>query len=268
MKFSVLIPAYQATSTIARCIRSLSGQTLSDFEVLLIADDALDYEPFCRGLGLNIRYLRTPSTGSGPSVARNLGIQAAQGEFISYLDADDSFSANRLDLFYQSLKESPLVGDYPTSIDFNGAEIPPPNYCDHDLSLSDYLQLNFPVKIAHPNCKSLFFDESLRFAEDTLFNALAICFFDARLKILAKTEYRYYLSHGSLTSQSFPKIDASYGQLLNRISSTVNCKPEQKKLLYQHFWLKRSLNKVYFDFVAEFGPCSFLTFSKMIEVPS
>ncbi|SEA99096.1 glycosyltransferase family 2 protein [Alkalimonas amylolytica] len=264
MKFSIIIPAYQAGATLERCLQSLAAQSISDFEIVLVADDNNDYEPLGSSFGLNIRYLRTATPRSGPSVARNLGLDAAQGDYVCYLDADDCFSDNRLASFYKALQRHKLVGDYPLTFDAHGERIPAYLSEDKSLGLADFLRLNFPVKVAHSNQKNLRFDETVRFAEDTLFNARAICFFNASLYVLADTSYHYYLSPTSLTSQSFKVIEQGYTELLSRVPRIIEASEQQKQLIYQQFWLKRALNKVFFDYVAEFGPCSFPVFSKKL----
>lgn len=264
MKFSIIIPAYHAEPTLGRCLQSLAEQSFSDFEVILVADDQQDYQPLASSFNLSIRYLRTQHPRSGPSAARNLGLDAAKGEYVCYLDADDCFSDNRLELFYLALQQHRLVADYPITIDTDGDVLPPTIHQDKELNLSEFLLLNFPVKIAHPNEKKLRFVESVRFAEDTLFNARAICFFNSPLYVLAATSYHYYLSPGSLTSQSYDIINQGYTDLLAKVDTISEASSQQKQLIYQQFWLKRALNKVYFDFIAEFGPCSFPVFSKKI----
>jgi succinoglycan biosynthesis protein ExoO len=95
---SVIIPAYEAQSTIDRAIRSLIGQTWSDWEGIVVCDDGYDYEAFLAGFGVNDKRLRFVSTGkvrSGCHHARNVGLDFARGDYVTQLDADDFFTPER-----------------------------------------------------------------------------------------------------------------------------------------------------------------------------
>lgn len=91
-KVSVIIPVYNAAPYIADTLRSVQRQTMSDFEVLLVddhgQDDSMSVAKATIGEDARFRSLETP-VNSGPGVARNVGIAAAQGEYIAFLDSDD-----------------------------------------------------------------------------------------------------------------------------------------------------------------------------------
>ena len=87
---SVIIPAYNAAGHIAAALESVSAQTFTDHEVILINDGSADtdrleqvLQPYVSG----ITYL-TQQNG-GPSSARNLGIRQARGDWLAFLDSDD-----------------------------------------------------------------------------------------------------------------------------------------------------------------------------------
>lgn len=91
----VIIPAYNAHKTIDSTLCSLAMQTARRRVLVTIVDDCSD-EPYDElvkrydGL-LNIRILKTPQNG-GAGVARNVGIDNAMGDFITFVDADDCLS--------------------------------------------------------------------------------------------------------------------------------------------------------------------------------
>ena len=90
MKFSIIIPAYNAAVTLPRCLDSVKGQP--DCEILLIDDGSADETAaIAAKYGENIRILRTEHRGV--SAARNRGLDLAQGEYILFLDADDTLEA-------------------------------------------------------------------------------------------------------------------------------------------------------------------------------
>ena len=98
-KISVIVAAYRAVATLDAALQSVVTQSLSDWECLIV-DDASDdgtFERACEWEGKDRRFrvLRTAANG-GPALARNLGLQAARGEWITVLDADDAFEIDRL----------------------------------------------------------------------------------------------------------------------------------------------------------------------------
>jgi len=90
--FSVVIPTYNRRDLVLRAVRSVLAQTFGDFEILVVDDGSTDDTAAAVG-GLEdprIRFLAL-SPNRGPSAARNAGIAAARGPWISLLDSDDEF---------------------------------------------------------------------------------------------------------------------------------------------------------------------------------
>lgn len=91
MKYSVIIPVYNAETTIERCLNSLLNQIPDHTELLVINDGSMDRSgEICRkyaDLFSNIRYFE--KTNGGVSSARNLGLDNAKGEYILFADSDD-----------------------------------------------------------------------------------------------------------------------------------------------------------------------------------
>jgi glycosyltransferase involved in cell wall biosynthesis len=96
---SVIIPAFAAERTIARCVESLLVQDYRDWEAIVVSDDRQDYAALLAAAGIADRRLRFLSTGavrSGAHNARNAGLEAAKGAIIAQLDADDLYDPRRL----------------------------------------------------------------------------------------------------------------------------------------------------------------------------
>ena len=94
MRYSVIIPVYNAEGTLRRCLDSITNQQFSDYELLLINDGSTDgSDAICREYASTyscVRYL-TKENG-GVSSARNLGLEQAEGEYILFVDSDDYVS--------------------------------------------------------------------------------------------------------------------------------------------------------------------------------
>ena len=96
---SVITPAYNVAPYIGQCIESLQAQTLSDWEMLIVDDASTDETPAAvqRYLGdPRIRYMRNEQN-LGPGATRNRALDAAQGEWIAIVDADDWIAPERLE---------------------------------------------------------------------------------------------------------------------------------------------------------------------------
>lgn len=105
---SVVIPSFNAASTLARAICSVRDQTYRPIEIVVIDDGSSDDTPNLleRLAGADLNVLRNPRP-SGASNARNQGIQHATGELVAFLDADDEWFPNKLALQVPALLANP-----------------------------------------------------------------------------------------------------------------------------------------------------------------
>ena len=108
---SIIIPIYNAGPYIEACMASLVAQTLDDIEVLLVDDHGRDdsMERARRFVeahpsGKTFRFLATPHN-MGPGPARNVGIEAAQGEYVAFVDSDDVVEPGFCELLYREAKQ-------------------------------------------------------------------------------------------------------------------------------------------------------------------
>jgi len=109
---SVVIPAYNAEAHIGRALESVLCQSCPADEIIVVDDGSTDQtEAIVRGYGEKVRYIRQENRGAGK--ARNRGIEASQNEWIAFLDADDEWPMEKLDLQIRHLKRHPdLVWAY------------------------------------------------------------------------------------------------------------------------------------------------------------
>lgn len=104
-KLSIIVPAYNAESTITRCVDSILAQMLTDFELIIIDDGSADKTgQICAAYGDDrIHYYRKEN--GGPSSARNMGLSLARGEYIGFADADDGTVPEMYAKMYAAAKE-------------------------------------------------------------------------------------------------------------------------------------------------------------------
>lgn len=93
---SILVPVYKAEQTLDACVESILAQTYADFELLLIDDASPDQCPeMCDAWAKKdprIRALHPAKTAPGPSGARNAGLDAAKGAWLTMVDSDDTIA--------------------------------------------------------------------------------------------------------------------------------------------------------------------------------
>lgn len=98
-KVSVIVPVHNAEKYLEQCLNSILGQTLKDIEVICVNDKSTDGSAaILDSYAANeprLRVLQSPGLGAGG--ARNIGLESAQGKYLSFLDADDFFEPDMLE---------------------------------------------------------------------------------------------------------------------------------------------------------------------------
>lgn len=98
MKLSIIIPIYNAETTLRRCIDSILEQDFRDYQIILVDDGSTDNSPaICdEYVKADHRALVLHKPHCGLSEARNTGIKKAKGEYITFVDADDAIARDTL----------------------------------------------------------------------------------------------------------------------------------------------------------------------------
>jgi glycosyltransferase involved in cell wall biosynthesis len=114
-RFSVIIPAYNAAAFVARAIDSVLAQSFPAHEILVVDDGSADATgEVVAAYGDRVRCLRQDN--AGVSAARNRGAEAATGDWLAFLDADDWYYPDRLKLHADCIAGDAgldfLTGDY------------------------------------------------------------------------------------------------------------------------------------------------------------
>jgi glycosyltransferase involved in cell wall biosynthesis len=103
---SVVIPTYNRAAVLGRAIKSVLAQTFPDLECIVVDDGSTDWTVALVGgfQDPRLRLLRLP-LNRGASHARNVGIQAARGELLAFLDSDDEWLPQMLERLVIRLRE-------------------------------------------------------------------------------------------------------------------------------------------------------------------
>ena len=106
---SVVIPAYNAEKFIDDAIQSVLGQTYTDYELIVVDDGSTDKTPLIvKGYENSVRCIQQENKGL--SAARNTGIEHATGKWVAFLDADDTWHAEKLSKQFASVQKNGLIG--------------------------------------------------------------------------------------------------------------------------------------------------------------
>ena len=121
LKVSIIIPAYNASQYIEKCLKSIQGQTYENIQIIIIDDMSIDntvalvkamQEKDSRIFLIQLR------NNSGSAIARQKGIEASIGELITFVDADDWYCNNnalkRIVDVYQNTKADCIMFSYNT----------------------------------------------------------------------------------------------------------------------------------------------------------
>jgi len=105
---SVIIPTYNRAEFLKIAIESVLNQTFKEFELLIIDDGSTDNtKDIVNSFNdEKIRYIHY-TENQGPSYARNIGIKNSQSNFIAFLDSDDSWKKEKLEIQYKTMMENP-----------------------------------------------------------------------------------------------------------------------------------------------------------------
>lgn len=134
MKVSVIIPVYNASAFIKKCMDSISSQTMTEgVECILIDDCSTDntFEEIQSIINGDVNgngnfFLLRQERNQGPSAARNRGVREAKGEYVFFLDADDTITPDCIESLYGLAKQHDadyVQGKYQTSCEHEGLEV-------------------------------------------------------------------------------------------------------------------------------------------------
>jgi glycosyltransferase involved in cell wall biosynthesis len=109
MRFSVVIPVYNRSEIVGEAIASVLNQSVADFEVIVVDDGSTDgtAEMIRKRYGSEVRLLQQEN--KGPGAARNRGIEAARGEYVTFLDSDDVWFPWTLSVFDRAIRRHEQV---------------------------------------------------------------------------------------------------------------------------------------------------------------
>jgi glycosyltransferase involved in cell wall biosynthesis len=189
---TVIIPCYNGQNYLEKTLESLEQQTCQDFQVICVNDGSTDDTPRIlecwkeKGI-LDMRVIHQEN--GGVSTARNAGIEAAQSEFLLFLDADDVYHPRYIEAMLTGARNSgadtvyaPLMRDLEKMQD---GQVDPKQFCIHEQAqVMDHLMLQMGRYgfYCYLYRRSILMEQGIRFTvgmryfEDREFNWKYLCF--------------------------------------------------------------------------------------------
>lgn len=268
MKVSVIIPVYNVSKYIERCLLSVLNQTWQDLEVILVNDCTPDDSMEVAGKVLSshprggMARCLAHGVNRGLSAARNTAISAANGDYLYFLDSDDYLPENAVELMARAAEcEQPdfVIGGYAVT----GARrwTPPLSlgsgfYGGNARILSDYLHGRWYVMAWNKMISrtfvlqhDLFFQEGI-VHEDDLWSFRLACVAQ-RMVVVDAVTYFYYMQPDSITrAPSLRNLECRV-QVLGFLFDLISTSPAllENREIYQFF---ETLKARYFDRILYF----------------
>lgn len=228
---SVIVPVYNAEKYIAQCIDSILSQTFSDFELLLIDDGSKDHSgAICDEYAAKDSRVRVfHKENGGVSSARNLGLDEAEGEWITFVDSDDFIAPDFCEILLDNEDCDFVVASYETFGKSSFRHILKESLCSKNellLLLNDYLaHPHFSTPWGKMYKKHILDAHKLRFiinidsTEDTLFTYEYLLYVNS-LKTKGDVVY-YYRQTGNGLSQNPLSVEKAI-IIINALSRIVH----------------------------------------------
>lgn len=206
-KVSVIVPVYNVEKYIRRCVDSILSQTFTDFELLLVDDGSKDKSAvICDGYVTDDHRIRVlHKENGGVSSARNLGIEEAKGEWISFVDADDWIDSDYLENLLKVGRNSDIVISGFQYVLLRGGKLFFLNTVTPSLKLSYDELFSLPHLMSTPWCKlfktniikgnAVRFDEKMKMGEDRCFVNAYLCHVE-NIYFSEYSGYRYMYGFG------------------------------------------------------------------------
>ena len=111
MFFSIIVPCYNSETFILKTTSMLSQQSFKDFEVVFIDDCSSDHTfDVLVSISKNVPYetkILKNEKNSGPGITKGVGVDNSKGDYVLFMDSDDWFEPEALQLLYMHLQTHP-----------------------------------------------------------------------------------------------------------------------------------------------------------------
>lgn len=245
-KISIIVPIYNCEKYVDKCIKSILNQTYKNYEILLIDDGSTDNSySICKNYEEKYASVRVfHKNNGGVSSARNYGLEKAIGNYILFVDSDDTIHKKHCELLLENLiKYDADMSSNAISINEYDLSLGNPKLISKDDALYKVLfDMNFfgyPVNKLYKKSiinqeQILNFDEKIHWGEDLLFNVNYILRCKRIVQDYNKTYY-YYQNEESRTNKS--NLDKKSLSLLESCSILTEVYSRESKINEGYAWI-------------------------------
>lgn len=241
-KVSAIIPSYKTAGMIAACLDSVFAQTYTDFEAIVVNDGSPDTPELEQVLQPYIdRIVYIKQENKRTAGARNNAIRQARGEFVAFLDSDDTWMPDHLSSQMQLFAEDPaldlvysnglLVGDEGQEYEFM-AKCPSAGPATFDALIIERCQIPISTVVARKRTlvDAGLFDEKLPRCDDHDMWVRS-AFSGARIGYSRRVQARMPVGRPGSLGQSRAKMAEAYWSILEKADQKLPLNPAQRKLV-------------------------------------
>jgi glycosyltransferase involved in cell wall biosynthesis len=249
---SIITPMYNNEAVIEETINSVINQTYSNWELILVDDCSLDSTiSKVETLAENDTRLKLlkHQENKGAAEARNLGTKMAKGSYIAFLDADDLWKKDKLELQVEVLNtklSDVCFGSYEL-MDSNGLPLNKKVQALKELTYKKLLKANYIGNLTGIyNCENLgkIYTKDLKKRQDWLLWLEAIKRSEKPAKGISETIAYYRISEGSLSSNKTNLIKHNFNAYRKGLGfSLIKSSLYLLQFFYEHLIVKRRLIK-------------------------
>ena len=231
---TVVIPAYNAEQTIEKCLESVCSQTYENLEIIVVNDGSTDATPqLCDAWAVKDARIRVlHGKNKGVSSARNKGMEQATGEFLKFVDSDDSLERKCIETEWKCMVHTGadwVVSGYVKETN-NGTEVIKPE--DGVYSLDEFREIFpqiYPQMFLNVPWNKLFkrtkimqgFDEKYALGEDVLFNFQYMCGIET-IAVCSSAQYLFNSMQAGSLRKTYRKHDIEYAaEIYQKLSEMI-----------------------------------------------
>ena len=210
-KISVIIPTYNSQKTLKKCINSILNQSYKNIEIIVIDDGSTDQtaEIIFNNYSYfeNLKFIK--QSNSGVSSARNKGIEYAKGDYLFFIDSDDTIDSGLLEKLINNVKNNILIGSNYCICNKNKKNLViyekekySKNEMIEEILTGNILGVVWGYLFDRTTIKKIKFDTNTSYLEDTLF--LIEYLKESNIETISYIRegyyYNYFISESSLTA--------------------------------------------------------------------
>lgn len=285
---SIIIPVYNIENYIERCLNSIIEQTYTNLEIILINDGSTDNSlTICKKYQKKDKRIKIISQkNAGVSSARNIGLKESNGNFITFIDADDYIEVDYINILVKKITmyDADIVFSNSINFDVNGNEsIPVKIKKDYFFNSENIMIELLSEERISCSCwgklykkeliSNIKFDEALKIGEDFKFLTEVLKKSNKNI-LISECKYHYYLRNNSAIRSGF---NDNWISEINFCKSLIEKYDNQKTINYAirryirvntdigyNFNLSKHQKKIIKDNMKPY--LKFITFSKVIPI--